>query len=141
MMKRGGGIRNGGDTEVLRLTHPASADELGSIRSAVRDFLGARGAGPELVDDFELAVSELATNVLRHTDSESISVVVKRTDSEWVLDVADAERVPPLDTVELPAPTETTGRGLFVVMSVMDDVGVATVEGAQVVRCVRSIAS
>ncbi len=140
-MKRGGGIRNSGDTDVLRLTRPASADELGPIRAALRDFMEAHGAAPDLVDDFELAVSELATNVLRHTESDSLAVVVHRTGRDWVLDVADAERVPPLDSVELPSPSQITGRGLFVVVSVMDDVGVATVEGAQVVRCVRSIAS
>lgn len=138
-MKRGGGIRNGNDTQVLRVTRPASADELGPIRALVRDFLIARGAGPELVDDFELAVSELATNVLRHTDSESVSIAVSRTDGDWILDVADADRVPPLDSVELPPPTQATGRGLFVVMSVMDTVGVATVDGTHVVRCVRAI--
>ena len=140
-MKRGGGIRSGGDTDVLRLARPASAEELGSIRAAVRGFMEAHGAAPDLVDDFELAVSELATNVLRHTASDSIGVVVQRCGDAWVLDVADAERVPPLDSVELPAPSQITGRGLFVVMSVMDDVGMATVEGAQVIRCVRSIAT
>lgn len=101
----------------------------------------ARGAAPDLVDDFELAVSELATNVLRHTDSDSIGVAVRRIGGDWVLDVADAERVPPLDSVELPAPSQITGRGLFVVISVMDNVGVATIDGTQVVRCIRSIAS
>jgi serine/threonine-protein kinase RsbW len=140
-MKRGGGIRNGSDTHVLRVTRPASADELGPIRTAVREFMSGRGAGPDLVDDFELAVSELATNVLRHTEAESISVVLTHTDRDWILDVADADRVPPLDSVVLPAPTQATGRGLFVVVSLMDTVGVATVDGAHVVRCVRSIAS
>lgn len=140
-MRRGGEVRNGGDVDVLRTVVPASADELGPIRAAVRAFMSGHDAAPELVDDFELAVSELATNVLRHTESDTISLTLTRRSSEWVLDVADAERVPPLDSVELPEPSQTTGRGLFVVMSLMDHVGVATVGDAQVVRCVRAISA
>ena len=140
-MRRGGEITNGGDVDVLRTVLPASADELGPIRAAVREFMSGHDAAPDLVDDFELAVSELATNVLRHTDSETISLTLTRGSTEWVLDVADAERVPPLDSVELPEPSQTTGRGLFVVMSLMDHVGVATVGDAQVVRCIRAISA
>lgn len=126
---------------MLRTVVAASPDELGPIRVAVRTFMTGHDAEPDLVDDFELAVSELATNVIRHTDSERISVVLTRRSTEWVLDVADAERVPPLESIELPEPTQTTGRGLFVVMSVMDRVGVVTVDDAQVVRCVRAISA
>jgi serine/threonine-protein kinase RsbW len=126
---------------VLRAVLPASPDELGPIRAKVREFMRGHDAEPELVDDFELAVSELATNVIRHTDSETISLVLTRGTNRWVLDVADAERVPPLDSIELPEPTQTTGRGLFVVMSLMDHVGVTTVGDAQVVRCVRTISA
>ena len=140
-MRRGGGTRNGGDVDVLRAVLPASPDELGPMRAAVREFMRGHDAEPALVDDFELAVSELATNVIRHTDSETISVVLTHRSTDWVLDVADAERVPPLDSIELPEPTQTTGRGLFVVMSLMDHVGVATVVDAQVVRCVRAISA
>jgi len=140
-VRRGGGIRSGGDVDVLRAAVPASPDELGPIRAAVREFMSGHDAANHLVDDFELAVSELATNVIRHTDAETISVVLARRPTEWVLDVADAEHVPPLDTIVLPEPSQTTGRGLFVVMSVMDHVGVATVGDAQVVRCTRAISA
>lgn len=140
-MRRGGGIRNGRDTDVLRVSSPASADELGPIRASVRDFMSGHGAGPELVDDFELAVSELATNVILHTDSDTISLVLRRDPDDWVLEVADAEGVPPLDSIELPEPSQASGRGLFVVMSLMDRVGLATVGDAHVVRCVRTISA
>lgn len=140
-MRRGGGIRSGGDVDVLRVVLPASSDELGPIRASVREFMTGHDAAPDLVSDFELAVSELATNVIRHTEADTISLVLTRGSTEWVLDVADAERVPPLDSIRLPEPTQTTGRGLFVVMSLMDHVGVTTVDDAQVVRCVREISA
>ena len=140
-MRRGGGNRSGGDVDVLRVVLPASPDELGPIRAAVREFMGGHDAPPELVDDFELAVSELATNVIRHTDADTMSMVLTRASGAWVLDVADAERVPPLDSIELPEPSRAAGRGLFIVMSLMDHVGVATVGDAQVVRCVRAISA
>ena len=140
-MRRGGGIRNGGDVDVLRAVLPASPEELGPVRAAVREFMKGHDATPDLVEDFELAVSELATNVIRHTDSDTISLVLTRRSTDWVLDVADAERVPPLDSIELPEPSQATGRGLFVVMSLMDHVGVTSVGDAQVVRCVRAISA
>lgn len=141
IVKRGDGHRHGADTDVLRLTTPASADSLGSIRSGVADFLGGHGAGAAVIADFELAVSELATNVIRHTPASSISVMLSHEPGRWVLDVADADGVPPLESVELPEVTQITGRGLFVVKSVMDTVAVVEVGGAQVVRCVRFIST
>lgn len=140
-MKRGDGHRHGADTDVLRLTRPATADALASIRAAVVEFLEDHDADDDVIADFELAVSELATNVVRHTPSSSISLQLTHEPDRWVLEVADADGVPPLESVVLPAATQSTGRGLFVVMAVMDSVAVVEVSGAQVVRCIRFISA
>jgi anti-sigma regulatory factor (Ser/Thr protein kinase) len=79
----------------------------------------------------------LATNVIRHTESSSISLAIARVDRGWRLDVADAERVPSLDELVAPPPTQPAGRGLLVVAAVMSDVAVVDVEGTCVVRCLR----
>jgi serine/threonine-protein kinase RsbW len=141
IVKRGDGHRHGADTDVLRLTTPASADSLGSIRAGVADFLRGHGADDAVIADFELAVSELATNVIRHTPASSISLLLSHEPDRWVLDVAEADGVPPLESVELPDVTQVTGRGLFVVKSVMDRVAVVDVGDAQVVRCIRFISA
>jgi serine/threonine-protein kinase RsbW len=139
-MRRGDGRRHGADSTELRLTSPASAGELRSIRAAVGEFMGGHGATDDQIADVELAVSELATNVIRHTTSPTIAMSLARTDDHWVLDVADADGVPALDSVELPATSQVNGRGLYVVLSVMDHVEVVDVHGTQVVRCSRSLA-
>ena len=90
-----------------------------------------------MVDDIELATSELATNVIRHTGSDTVRVRVTRTWGAWILDVADAERAPTPAGRQLPPSDDPTGRGLYVVSSVMDRVDLVEVEGATVVRCTR----
>lgn len=130
---------NGSDP-ALRLSTAADTAELGTIRRSVRDFLATHDVPADAVDDVELAVSELATNVIHHTEASSISVVVTCTADQLVLDVADGEDVPPLDTIEMPPADQVTGRGLFVVEQVMDELGVAEVDGARIVRCRRWLA-
>jgi serine/threonine-protein kinase RsbW len=124
----------------LRLSTAADTAELGTIRRSVRDFLHTHGVPSDAVDDVELAVSELATNVILHTDATSISLVVTCTGDQLVLDVADGDDVPPLDSIEMPPADQVTGRGLFVVEQVMDELGIAEVDGARIVRCRRSLA-
>lgn len=119
------------------LTVPAAATELASVRRWVRSVLASHDAPDDVVEDVELAVSELATNVVRHTDADTIRMRMQRNGGEWVLDVADAERVPEPADAELPPPDDPTGRGLYVVSSVMDRVEVVTVDDVTVIRCTR----
>jgi anti-sigma regulatory factor (Ser/Thr protein kinase) len=121
----------------LSLTAPAASGVLSPIRRWVRGFMHDRGGSPEAIDDVELAASELATNVIRHTASPSISLRLGRAGDAWVLDVADAEGVPPLDGISPPPLSDPTGRGLIVVTSIMDEVRVVELAGGIVVRCVR----
>jgi serine/threonine-protein kinase RsbW len=132
-----GDIRFTADGDQLQLTAPSAGDVLSGVRRTIREFLGRHAAAPDLIADIELAASELATNVIRHTTSDSISLAIARVDRGWRLDVADAERVPALDGLALPPPSQPTGRGLVVVGAVMDEVSVVEVDGTHVVRCLR----
>lgn len=121
----------------LRLDAPAAPRVLSEIRRLTRTFVAGHGASSDVAADLELAVSELTTNVIHHTHSRSINLVLARTAGGWQLDVADAEGVPPLDELDVPSPTEPTGRGLFIAAAVMDDLTVVDVDGVSVVRCLR----
>jgi len=137
-------VASGGDDcrapeveETSTLSLPATAGELASVRRWARHFLEERGASDDLVDDIELAASELATNVVRHTGSDAIRLRIARNKTAWTLDVADAEDAPAPTEARLPPPDDPTGRGLYVVASVMDRVDIVTVDGAHVIRCTR----
>lgn len=127
--------------ETATLSVPASADELASVRRWARHFLEERGATGVMVDDIELAVSELATNVIRHTASDTIRLRIARSNRSWILDVGDADDAPAPASAQLPPADDPTGRGLFVVKSLMDRVEVVTVDGATVIRCTRADSS
>lgn len=128
-----------GTTGHVKIVAPARTEDLLTIRRTARRFVEALGADDDVADDLELVVSELTTNVIRHTDSTTITVVLRRTTTEWLLDVADAERLPPLDELPIPAPDDPTGRGLIVVQALVDRVELVDVDGRHVVRCVRAI--
>lgn len=117
---------------------PAHPSELSAIRSDVGAYVQQNGGGSSVAADLELVVSELATNVIEHTSSATISVLVERNERGWVVQVADVDDVSILDAVSLPPITSLTGRGLFVVSSLVDTVEVVDTGTARAVRCVRS---
>jgi serine/threonine-protein kinase RsbW len=137
MTMAAGDIRVMADDDQLQVTARPAGEVLSDLRRTIREFLDRHAAAPDLIADVELAASELATNVIRHTASDSIGLSIARADRGWRLDVADAERVPSLDGLALPPPSQPTGRGLLVVAAVMDEVMVVDVDGTHVVRCFR----
>jgi anti-sigma regulatory factor (Ser/Thr protein kinase) len=117
---------------------PAEASELSGIRSDVRAYIRGAGGDASLTGDLELVVSELATNVIEHTSSQVITVLVERDEAGWLIQVADVDDVSILDSVSLPPATSLTGRGLFVVRSLVDTLEVVDTETLRAVRCTRS---
>jgi serine/threonine-protein kinase RsbW len=105
----------------------------------VRTYVTDAGGGDDVADDLELVVSELATNVIEHTTSPTLTIRVEKTPDAWVLDVADVDDLSILDHVELPDRSEVTGRGLFVVASLVDDVRIVDDGGRHAVRCTRHV--
>jgi len=121
----------------LRVTVGTDAEHLATLRrhivNAARDF----GADEDTIADFELVVSELATNVIRHTAAEDLTVAFQRSESQWVLDVSDATDLSTLDQPEPDDPTSIDGRGLFIVQAVMDDVQLIDIADQRFVRCIK----
>ncbi len=114
---------------------PADTAELSDIRRQVRAYVAEAGGDDDIADDLELVVSELATNVIEHTSSPTLTIRVEKTLDDWVLDVADVDDLSILDHVELPDRGEVTGRGLFVVASLVDDLRIVDDGDRLALRC------
>lgn len=114
---------------------PTRESELRAIRRAVSSFVAGHGGDDEIVADFQLAASELATNVMQHSDADAVTVAMRLTDDVWQLDVHDADDVPDLAAVASPPSSSLSGRGLLVVQAVMDDVAVVDIDGHMLIRC------
>ena len=84
------------------------------------------GALPEVVDAVAVMVSELATNSVRHADSE-FTLSIDRDADQIRVAVTDAgERLPSLRS---PSPKEHSGRGLQIVDALADEWGVSEMAG------------
>lgn len=124
----------------LEVEIPALAEELLGLRRAIRSYIESADGDPATADELELVVSELATNVIDHTTSSTISVTIERTTKEWLIQVADAgDRFVLSDVPTLPPTFERTGRGLFVVRALVDDVEIAETPPSRLIRCRRKV--
>jgi anti-sigma regulatory factor (Ser/Thr protein kinase) len=83
------------------------AEEVAAARRMARDVVTAMGADP---DEVELAVSELATNAIRHAKSR-FEISMDSGESSVLVEVTDAD--PAMDTMK--APSARSGRGLAIV--------------------------
>lgn len=125
----------GGPRGVLEIHAAADPVELSDVRTKVRRFVEGAGGDSDLAGDLELVVSELATNVIEHTRSPTLTVVLSRTTGDWLVEVSDVADLGILDHVALPDATQPAGRGLFVVRSVVDEMSIVEVGDSYAIRC------
>lgn len=132
--------RETGGKPAVVMQVPAETDELAGLRRFVRGYVESTGGDPTTADDLTLVVSELATNVIEHTTSATITVTIERGPEAWMIEVADVEQPFVLSEVPtLPTSSEHTGRGLFVVRSLVDDLEVVETPTSHAVRCHRKV--
>lgn len=81
-----------------------------AARRFVKEVL--QDAPPEVLDTVALMVSELATNCIRHTDSD-FELTVSQTGGEIRVEARDCGGGQP--TKRTPAPTDPSGRGLQII--------------------------
>ncbi|GEM_PF-1122236 len=122
----------------LRLSTCTDTQNLEWLRRMVRTFMNSHRSPPDVIDDVELVVSELATNVIRHTDSDVLTVRLAVVAGRWIIDVADAEDLTVLDDVTLPPTDAPHGRGLYIAAELMDDITTVEIGGRCFVRCTRT---
>ena len=118
----------------LRRRFPPTADAIPEARNFLRENL------PETVSDdtaaeLMLALSELATNVVKHAGTP-FEVVVD-TDGRARIEVEDSS--PRLPVPNRPAPWATSGRGLAIIDELCDRWGVHVAQNAKCVWCERDL--
>lgn len=123
--------------EGRHLTVIANVSQLARIREHVAAAIEESGGSPDVVDQFRLVASELATNAIEHHDGDEITVSVRGDERGWMLDVSNVEHDLQVDSPTLPAPSALSGRGLFLVDAMMDQVDLVEIDGRHHVRCVK----
>jgi anti-sigma regulatory factor (Ser/Thr protein kinase) len=124
-----------GDTHHLEhVTARFARDDLHRLRRLARRAGHSVGLSPTRTDDLVLAVSEIATNAIRHGGGSGMLTMTPRADGVSV-EVCDCgPGLPALAPDELPAPTSIGGRGLGIVRRVCRGLSIASSEHGVAVR-------
>ena len=114
---------------MTRQSFPAWPMSVPVARSFVTDLLGQHPPG--LCETAGLLVSELATNVVRHTDATSFVVDVQDLADDGVLRVGVTDTGTALPVLRTPGPTAERGRGIQLVSVLADRWGAGRVRGGR----------
>jgi len=111
---------------IVRLRADSGPGSLTVVRRRVRRVLAETPLPPEAIEDLELAVGELLSNVCRHAYPSSVGPVfveVSRTERRVTVLVIDrgAARAIPAIPAEPPQDVRPGGRGLYLVSRVADE--------------------
>jgi anti-sigma regulatory factor (Ser/Thr protein kinase) len=132
-----------GVREEIDRRFPRDSSQLADIRRFVRTWFEQHDVSPLLIDDFELAVSELSTNATQHGSGPAIDVrLAVDSGSLSAVVAADTERPGDIGSVEswhIAPPAALSGRGLGIVAAVMDTVEFSSDGGRASFRCQRKL--
>ena len=114
----------------MNLTLPPTSSSLPELRRSVAQTLG--DLNQEVVDDVLLALDEAVSNAIRHGSrgGEQVLVTVE-SDDEWVeMTVRDGGPTPRLPRLpaEPPPVLQTGGRGLWLILQLVDEVRLQRIE-------------
>lgn len=120
----------------------ADAVAVGEARHRARQQLQEWGIAPDSVDTAVLVVSELFTNAVVHTSSESITCAVGATPDQLLIKVVDDGTGQSRPSPQRACPQDEDGRGLMLVKGVSQRWGASPtgVGGGQVVWAVLRLA-
>ncbi|MGW5096588.1 ATP-binding protein [Streptomyces nodosus] len=104
----------------LALSLPAMPAAASEARHQAVDAIAGwdAGLGTEVVHTVELLVSELVTNAVQYTGTESVSLVVCLDEAALRIEVCDTS--PVLPQPALPDADSEGGRGLFLIAALAD---------------------
>jgi serine/threonine-protein kinase RsbW len=110
--------------DLVNLTLPPTSSCLPDLRRSVARSL--EGVDEEVVADVLLALDEAVSNAVRHGSRAGDSVLVSvRADGEWIeMTVHDGGPTPRLPRLpaEPPPALQTGGRGLWLILQLVDEV-------------------
>jgi anti-sigma regulatory factor (Ser/Thr protein kinase) len=120
----------------LNLSLPPSSSCLPDLRRSVARTL--KGVDEEVVADVLLAIDEAVSNAIRHGSRAGDPVLVSvEADSEWIeMSVRDGGPTPRLPSLpaEPPPVLQTGGRGLWLILQLVDEVRLQRIdEGTRLV--------
>ena len=113
----------------------ASPESIRKARAFLREAISDR-AGPGIAADLELALSELATNAVRHAGT-AFEVVVE-LNGKARIEVEDSSTEPPV--LQPNSAATPSGRGMHVIEAVCDRWGVHIAADRKCVWCERELA-
>jgi anti-sigma regulatory factor (Ser/Thr protein kinase) len=127
----------------VNLTLPPTSSSLPDLRRSVAQTLG--DLNQEVVDDVLLALDEAVSNAIRHGSrgGEQVLVTVE-SDDEWVeMTVRDGGPTPRLPHLpaEPPPVLHTGGRGLWLILQLVDEVRLQRVGGGTRLTMRRRVSS
>lgn len=118
----------GGASEPLRLEIPSSSEYVLIARLVVSHLGQVAGFGPEEVYDLKLAVTEAATNVIRHAAVESFEIQYHVLPGEISITVSDAGGGFEVDDCAPPSEVDG-GFGLSVIRNLVDEMVIDSTAG------------
>jgi serine/threonine-protein kinase RsbW len=126
----------------LRFHLPLDPARLLRARHRIRDYLHACAADPAAVEDVVLAIQEAMTNAVAHSGArEDLEVDLRFADADLVAEVKDHGAgfdIAGFDPDRRPGLDEPSGRGLYLIAHLMDDVTLEADRGLTVTAVKRA---
>jgi anti-sigma regulatory factor (Ser/Thr protein kinase) len=117
-----------GEVTLLRLTTPAHAESI-QVTRRTAEVLERLHLSEELGARLALVVTELATNVVKHSTGRTIEVELTLTSARLTGSVRDSGYGFAVGTPRLPRPDAAGGRGLYLLERLTDEWHVDTSDG------------
>ncbi|UNO44340.1 ATP-binding protein [Streptomyces sp. MST-110588] len=103
---------------------PARRTSVPEARRRVLAVLKEWGAAQQVRDDVELVVSELFTNAVRHTESQSVGCELTLNGARLRVEITDQGRGTSTPHIQPGSVDKECGRGLFLVGALSENWGV-----------------
>jgi anti-sigma regulatory factor (Ser/Thr protein kinase) len=121
------------------IDRPLALETLAALRRLATDAATAAGLDDERTGLFAVAVDEAMTNAIRYAGGGNLSITVVEGASVAV-EVRDAgPGIPPGTSTQLPPPDAVSGRGLWLMRSLCDDLDIDTGPAGTTVRLAMTV--
>ncbi|GAA1752396.1 ATP-binding protein [Luedemannella helvata] len=111
-------------------------ETLATLRTLATDAARAAGVGSERAGHFAVAVDEAMTNAIRYAGGGRVSITVVPGESVEVEVSDDGPGIPPETPRDLPPPDAVSGRGLWLMRNLCDQLDIDTGPSGTIARLV-----